>query len=81
MTDVWLVVVGGILSIFAAIATHYLIKRRELEIIEAEHKFERYNYFLASFAGIGSENKTDEAHVHFENAVNTLSLIASEKFL
>ena len=81
MTEVWVVVIGGIISIFAAIGTHYLIKRRELEIIVVEHKFERYNDFMASFSGIGGENKTYEAHVHFTNAINTLNLIASKKVL
>ncbi|MBE9595037.1 MAG: hypothetical protein IMF19_16345 [Proteobacteria bacterium] len=81
MTDVLVVVVGGILSILAAITTHYLIKRRELEIREAEHKLKRYKDFLASLAGIGSGYKTYEAHVHFTNAANTLNLIASKKVL
>ena len=81
MADVWVVVVGGILSILAVITTHYLIKRRELEIREAEHKLERYNDLLASFAGIGSGYKTYEAHIHFTNAINTLSLIANKKVL
>ncbi|CAD6491217.1 MAG: hypothetical protein LAKADJCE_00081 [Candidatus Argoarchaeum ethanivorans] len=81
MTDVWVIVVGGILSILAATISHYFIKRRELDIRDAEHKLERYNYLLESFAGIGSGYKTYEAHVHFTNAVNTLNLIASKKVL
>ena len=81
MDDVWVVVVGGTLSILAAITTHYLMKRRELKMREAEHKLERYNDFLASLAGIGSGYKTYEAHVHSANAINTLSIVASKKVL
>lgn len=81
MTDVGVVVVSGTLSIFGVIITHYLIKRRELEIREAEHKLERYKDFLASLAGIGSGYKTYEAHVNFTNAANTINLIASKEIL
>lgn len=35
MTEVLVVATGGMLSILAAIITHYLLKRRELEVREA----------------------------------------------
>jgi len=81
MISVWIAIISGLLAILAAIITHYLTKRRELEIREAEYKLERYKDFLASLAGVGSGYKTYDAHVHFTNAANTLNLIASKKVL
>ena len=81
MSTVLVAIVGGILAILAAIITHYLMRIRDLEMKEAEYKLERYNDFLASFAEIGSGFKPYEAHVRFENAVNTLNLVASYEVL
>ena len=81
MLGIWVAVITGMLTILAAIITHYLAKRRELEIREAEYKLERYKDFLDSLAGIGSGYKTYEAHTSFANAVNTLNIAANKKVL
>lgn len=70
-------------SIIVASLTFYLTKSKEREAEARRQRMEHYKEFLESLSGVvvSSSSITLEAQLRWQNACNTISLVASQKVL
>jgi len=80
-TAITVALIGGIVTLAAALFAPLFARQREMKQKELEFKLDRYKEFFSGFAEIGSGYKSYEAHLKFANAVNTINLIGSVEVL
>jgi hypothetical protein len=75
---------GAVAIIVAALtagATYLLTKRREREAEWRKMKLDLYKEYVAALSGIVEGRDTEEGHIRYVDAVNTLTLVASPPVL
>lgn len=70
-----------VVAALTAGATYLLTKRREREADWRKMKLDLYREYMAALSGIVEGRETEEGHVRYVDAVNSLALVASPPVL